>query len=126
MTQASVEAACTTMALNNLSIACNGSQIPATNLTADVVAFDRMYQLPSPEQVKLGLDMNNFKPWAAGKMDLKAHEYASLVVDKLIENSTYAIFATLHATKDGMDIYSLKEETVQLVVKTLSKLALSR
>lgn len=89
---------------------------------ADIVAFDRMYQLPSPEQVVQGLDMNNFKPWTSGSMVLKAHEYNKLVINKLSENSTYAIFAVLSTSKDGMDIYSLKEETVQMVVKTLGTL----
>jgi hypothetical protein len=112
------------MPLNDLSISCNGSIIPSTNLTADIVSFDRMYQLPSPEQVRSGLDMNNFKPWSKGKADLKAHEYASVTVDGLSENSTYAVFAVLSTTKDGLDIYSLKEETVQLVIKTLSKICL--
>lgn len=114
------------MSVNNLSISCNGSVIPSTNHTGDIVAFDRMFQLPSPEQIKLGLDMNNFKPWAAGKLDLKANEYSKLVVDGLSENSTYAIFAALHTTSAGMDIYSLKTETVQLVVKTLSRPPLLR
>lgn len=81
-----------------------------------------MYQLPSPEQLKQGLDMNNFKPWASGKIDLKANEYAKLVIDKLTENSTYVVFAALHTTLNGTGIYSLKEETFQAVVKTLSSL----
>ena len=72
--QASVDSACTTMTLNDLSISCNGSLVNTTNLTADIVSFDRMYQLPSPEQVKMGLDMNNYKAWTSGKSELKANE----------------------------------------------------
>lgn len=118
-----MDSACTNMTLNGLSITCNGSLIPKTNLTGDIVAFERLAQLPAPEQVKLGVDMNNFLAASSGKLDLKAHEYATLTATKLVENTTYVIFTALHATKDGMDIFSLKEEAAQIVVKTLGKIS---
>lgn len=109
------------MALNELSISCDGSQMPFSSSEADIVKFERMYQLPSPEQVKMGLDMNNFKPWASGNVAVKADQYTAIEIKGLRENSTYAVFAILHTTKNDMDIYSLKNETVQMVIQTLSK-----
>ena len=96
--------------------------MPFSNSESDIVAFSRMYQLPSPEQIKLGLDMNNFKPLAAGKVDAKAHEYSALEITGLNANSTYAIFVALHTQKDGEDLFSLKDETAQIVVQTLGTL----
>jgi hypothetical protein len=109
------------MALNELSISCDGSQMPYSTAEADIVSFVRMYQLPSPEQVRMGLDMNNFKPVASGHLDVKAHEYSAIEIKGLADNSTYAVFAVLYTSKNDMDIYSLKNETAQMVVKTLSR-----
>ena len=109
------------MTLNNLSISCDGSQMPFSTSDADIVYFDRMYQLPSPEQIKLGLDMNNFLSVQSGNKSVKANEYNSISIGGLTANSTYVIFATLSTNQNGMDIYSLKDEIAQMVVQTLSK-----
>ena len=95
--------------------------MPFTTLNQDIVLFDRLYQLPSPLQVKNGLDMNNFKPFSSGQVSVKANQYVSVTVSGVSTNTTFAMFAVLY-TKDGNDdLFSLKEETVQLVVQTLRR-----
>jgi len=126
--QAALDAACTELSyLNALSLECDGAQMPVSSLEADVVAFDRLYQLPAPEQVFRGVDMNNFKVVAAGKQQASAHAYLAVEVAGLKTNSTYAFFAVLHAAREASgqthQLFSLKNETVQLVVKTLRSLS---
>ena len=95
--------------------------MPFTTLNQDIVLFDRLYQLPSPLQVKNGVDMNNFKPFSSGQVSVKANQYVSVTVSGVSTNTTFAMFAVLY-TKDGNDdLFSLKEETVQLVVQTLRR-----
>lgn len=125
--QASLDAACTELTyLNVLSLECDGAKMPLSSKEEDIVAFDRLYQLPAPEQVKRGVDMNNFKVVAAGKVSVTAHNYASVEVTGLKTNSTYAFFAALHKQKEANgkthELFSLKNETVQVVVKTLRSL----
>jgi hypothetical protein len=108
--------------MNSLSISCDGSAMPFTNKVEDIVLFNRLYQLPSPLQVMNGLDMNNYKVYASGKQSMRAHEYSSVTVSGVTTNTVFAMFAVLHSKDGDDDIFSLKEETVQLVVKTLSRL----
>lgn len=116
------------MSLNELSLFCDGSQMPLSSDKQDIVAFNRLYQLPTPHQVKVGIDMNNFKVVTSGSLAISKDTYTSLQVKGLTSNSTFAFFAVLNTIKnvDGVDhqIYSLKEETVQMVVKTLSRISL--
>jgi hypothetical protein len=93
--------------------------IPETNLEADIVKFTRLYQLPTAAQLEAGLDMNNYKPLKSGSKDLKANEYADLVIEGLQQDTVYVIFASLSKNDGGSMRYSLKEETMQIVIKTL-------
>lgn len=122
-----MDAACTEIAdLNVLSLDCDGAKMPISSNQEDIVAFNRLYQLPSPDQIKKGVDMNNFKVVSAGKVQVSAHAYASVEVTGLKTNSTYAFFAALNAQKESNgkkhELFSLKNETIQVVVKTLSSL----
>lgn len=107
--------------INSLSISCDGSAMPTTNKTSDIVNFTRLYQLPNAYQVANGLDMNNFKAVKNGSVDLKAHNYVSVTVTGLNTSSTYAFFAALTGKDGDTVLYSLKEETLQAVVTTLCK-----
>lgn len=98
--------------------------MPETSLEADIVKFTRLYQLPTAAQLEAGLDMNNYKPLKAGSKDLKAHEYADLVIDDLKQDTVYVIFASLSKVDNGSRRFSLKEETIQIVIKTLCRYSL--
>ena len=65
--------------------------------------------------------MNNFKVIKNGSIDLSSHNYGSLTIQGLKPNYTYVMFAALYKEQNGQQLYSLKEETLQVVLRTLCR-----
>lgn len=108
--------------MNYLSIDCNPVSLPESKEPKDIVKFTRLFELPTAEQVKAGLDMNNYKAEIVGSVDaLGADTYTDFNITGLNPETTYVAFFALEAQMNGVNAMSDKNSTIALTFTTLSK-----
>ena len=89
--------------MNYLSITCDGSKIATANRSDDA------------QQLKLGLDMNNYKAQIFGNITVDSIDsYSTIEIEGLETGITYVAFFGLEAEIDGKAAFSLKNETKQM------------
>ena len=96
--------------------------MPETSDSGDIVKFSRLYEIPTPDQIKNKLDMNNYPATAGGSQEIIANTYSKLEMTDLQPGVIYAFFIIVESEMSGYPIYTNKDDTLQFVIKTLSKI----
>ena len=66
-TMASLDSYCTVQSyISDLSLKCSGQSMPLSSSESVATRFYNMFAIPSGEQIKNGLDMNNYKAPVSG------------------------------------------------------------